>query len=65
VFLSYISSTILNRYNLYKAIRLLKVIATAEGAIVREKEKGLALVLYTYDDYVPVIEGIISKCYDA
>jgi len=44
---------------------LLKVIATAEGAIVREKEKGLALVLYTYDDYVPVIEGIISKCYDA
>jgi hypothetical protein len=23
------------------------------------------LVIYTYEDYVPVVEGIVSKCYDS
>ena len=64
VFLSYIASTLDNRYTLYKAIKLLKVISSAESTLLRDKEKGLALVIYTYDDYVPVVEGIIAACYD-
>ena len=64
VFLSYIASTLDNRYTLYKAIKLLKIVSVAESTLLRDKEKGLALVIYTYDDYVPVVEGIIAGCYD-
>jgi hypothetical protein len=55
VFLSYISSALDNKFNLYKSIKLLKVVANAESTLIREKEKPLALVIYTYEDYIPVI----------
>ena len=64
MFLSYIGTTLDNRYTLYKAIKLLKVVASAESTLLREKEKGLALVIFTYDDYVPVTEGILASCHD-
>ena len=65
VFLSYITQTLDNKFNLYKAIKLLKVVSSAENTLIREKEKSLALVIYTYEDYIPVIEGIMGKCYDS
>lgn len=65
VFLSYITQTLDNKFNLYKAIKLLKVVSSAENSLIREKEKSLALVIYTYEDYIPVIEGIMGKCYDS
>lgn len=40
------------------------MVANADGTLLRDKEKSLALVVYTYEDYVPLIEGIIAKCYD-
>ena len=48
VFLSYINSALDNKFNLYKAIKLLKVVSNAENTLIREKEKPLALVIYTY-----------------
>lgn len=64
IFLSHIGNTLGNKYNLYKSIKLLKVVSNAERTILREKEKALALIIYTYEDYIPVIEEICSKCYD-
>lgn len=64
LFLSYISSTIEDKLHLYKSIKLLKVIANAERSILKDKEKPFALIIYAYEDYIPVIEEICSKCYD-
>ena len=64
IFLSHISNTLDNKYNLYKSIKLLKALSNAERTLLRDREKSLALIVYTYDDYIPVIEEICSKCYD-
>jgi hypothetical protein len=51
--------------NLYRAIKLLKVIATAERTLLKDREKSFALIIYTYDEYIPIIEEICNKCYDS
>lgn len=56
IFSSYLSKVVHNdKYNLYKAIKLIKIIVQAERTILREREKYLALVLYTYQQYIPII----------
>jgi hypothetical protein len=64
VFLSHIAKTLEDKYNLYKSIKLLKVVSAAERTLLREREKALALIIYTYEDYIPVLEEICSRCYD-
>ena len=64
IFMHYIESTLDDKYNLYKAIKLLRTIAWSQRTLIHDKEHALALVVFTYEDYIPVIETICSKCYD-
>lgn len=32
---------------------------------MREREKILSLVIFTYEEYIPIVEDICGKCYDA
>lgn len=53
-----------DKYNLYKAVKLIKIIAKTEKTVLREREKALALVVFTYEDYATVVEDICAKCFD-
>lgn len=64
VFLSHIGKTLNDKYNLYKSIKLLKVVSKAERTLLKDREKSLALIIYTYEDYIPVVEEICARCYD-
>lgn len=64
VFLSHIPRTLDDKYNLYKSIKLIKAVSRAERSLLREREKSLALIIYTHEDYIPVIEEICARCYD-
>ncbi len=61
----YISSTIKDRFNLYKALKLIRAAASVEKTIINYTENVQASVIQTYDEYVPIMVDIFSKCYDA
>ena len=48
VFMHYIESTLDDKYNLYKAIKLLRTIAGSQRTLIHDKEHSLALVVFTY-----------------
>jgi hypothetical protein len=64
VFLSHIALTLGDKYHLYKSIKLIKVVSAAERALLRDREKPLALIIYTHEGYIPVLEEICARCYD-
>jgi len=64
IFLEYFPKNLKDKFNLYKGIKLVKAISI-DKTLVREREKTLAIIIYTYENYIPVISEISSKCYDS
>ena len=64
LFLNYVPAVMKELLLLYKCIKLVKVISNAERSILRDREKVLAAVVFNYDDYVPIVSDVCSKCYD-
>jgi hypothetical protein len=64
LFSSFIVSSLKDKLNLYKAIKLLKTIASADKSILKEKEKVIATVIVAYEDYIPILADLCLRCYD-
>lgn len=64
LFLNYIPVVMKELLLLYKSIKIVKVISNAERSILRDREKVLAAVVFNYDDYIPIVSDICTKCYD-
>ena len=64
LFLNYIPQILKDKLSLYKCIKLIKVIANAERSILRERERTLSIIIYTYEEYIPIISDVCLKCYD-
>lgn len=64
LFSSFIISSLKDKLNLYKTIKLLKTVAAADKGILREKERVIAAVIVAHEDYIPILADLCLKCYD-
>lgn len=51
----YLEQKLQDKYLLYKALKFLKLVSNADRTVLRDREKALAKVIYTYDEYIPIL----------
>ena len=64
IFFSYVPATLRDKFNLYKAIKLLRTVTAVDKTVVREREGILARIIELYEEYVPTVSDISAKCYE-
>ena len=63
IFFNYIFSTFKDKFSLYRAIKLIRLVSKVDKSTIRDKEPILSKIIETYEEYIPTISDICNKSY--
>lgn len=61
----YLLQALDDKNNLYKALKVLKIVSTHDRTVLLNREKNISTVIYTHPQYIPIVREISENCYDS